>query len=130
MGSLLTRDPERTLGIVLAGKETPTPTFNRLAPQWAKEDLPAYMEWVNRQETPAIRTSAVRYVVQQLATQEHFQEAAEWATSGGTPDENGLYYLAHQWRQRNPDEAAAWLQDANLSPALKRNLGTLISSRP
>jgi hypothetical protein len=130
MGSLLTRDPERTLGIVLAGKEAPSPIFNRLATQWAKEDLPAYMEWVDRQEAPAIRTSAVKHVVRQLVTQEHFQEAAEWATSGGTTDENGLYYLAHQCRERNPDEAAAWLQDANLSPALKRNLGTILSPRP
>ncbi|HEY8962793.1 MAG TPA: hypothetical protein VIM57_11375 [Luteolibacter sp.] len=130
MGSLLTRDPERTLGIVLAGKEAPSPIFNRLATQWANQDLPAYMEWVNRQETPAIRTSAVKHVVRQLVTQEHFQEAAEWATSGGIPDENGLYFLAHQWRERNPDEAAAWLQDANLSPTLKRNLGTILSPQP
>jgi hypothetical protein len=127
MKSLLARDPERTLGIVTAGQESVTQAFHQLAAEWADQDLPAYLEWVNRQESPAIRNEAATHVVQQFASQGHYQEAAEWAISAKILDHRSLYFLAGQWKQRDPAGAVAWLQTVDLPESVKRDLRTIIS---
>jgi hypothetical protein len=126
MKSLLARDPERTLGIVTAGQEAGNQTFRQLASKWAEQDLPAYLEWVHRQESPAIRNEATRYVVQQFVAQGQFREAAEWATSGKTLDHDHLQYLATEWKQRDPAGAAAWLDAAELPESVKHALGSIL----
>jgi hypothetical protein len=127
MESLLGRDPERTLEMTIAGKETPSSAFQNLSWKWAKSDLPAYTAWVNQQKNPAIWNAASLQVVNQLASLGHFQEAAEWATSGSTSQDTArLYNLAWQWSHSNRAEAEAWAESLSLPEADKTNLRNFI----
>jgi hypothetical protein len=79
---------------------------------------------VNRQPASPIRNAAAGQVVNQLSSQGHFHEAAEWAMSG---DKNHLYNLTWQWARSNRAEASGWLDSANLSEAEKGNLRNIIN---
>lgn len=124
MESLLIKDPARTLEMTTIGQEDASVPFHELAAKWAERDLVAFTEWVNRQPASPIRNAAAGQVVNQLSSQGHFHEAAEWAMSG---DKNHLYNLTWQWARSNRAEASGWLDSAKLSEAEKGNLRNLIN---
>lgn len=124
MESLLIKDPGRTLEMTTIGQETASKPFQELAEKWAERDLVAFTEWVNRQPASPIRSAAAGQVVNQLTSQGHFQEAAEWAISG---DKEDLYNLAEQWARSNRVEASGWLDAADLPESEKGQLRTIIN---
>jgi hypothetical protein len=106
------------------GQETASKPFQKLAQKWAERDLVGFTEWVNRQPASPIRNAAAGQVVNQLTSQGHFQEAAEWAISG---DKGNLYNLAWQWAHSNHAEASGWLDTADLPESEKSQLRNIIN---
>lgn len=112
--------PERTLDLAVASAgENPGHTFDGLAASWARADLPSYAEWVSRQTVPGIRTPAIANVVMALAAAGNFSEAGEWAVTAPDP-ELSLNALAWRWGARNPEEARAWFQTADIPEKLRK----------
>jgi len=130
MEALLIKDPARTLDMTTTGPEPISRTFGELSGKWAEKDLAGYTEWTNRQTDPRIRNAAAGQVVNKLASQGHFQEAAEWAVSGETPDQGRVMNLAWQWSRANPTEASAWLEAVTLPENVKDGIRNLIRENP
>lgn len=124
MESLLIKDPGRTLDMTTVGQETASKPFQELAGKWAERDLVSFTEWVNRQPASQIRSAAAGQVANQLTSQGHFQEAAEWAISG---DKGNLYNLAWRWARSNRAEASGWLDTADLPESEKGKLRNIIN---
>ena len=124
MESLLIKDPGKTIEMTTIGQETASKLFQELAEKWAERDLVSFTEWVNRQPASPIRRAAAGQVANQLTSQDHFQEAADWAISG---DMGNLYNLARQWARSNRAEASGWLDTANLPESEKSQLRNIIN---
>jgi len=124
--SLLIKDPGRTLEMITAEKGTVPQNFQTLAGKWAERDLSSYAEWVNQQTDPVIRNAAANQVVNQLADQGNFHEAAEWAIDREGSQQSNLHSLAWKWGRSNPNEAMEWLEAADLPEPVKANLRNTI----
>lgn len=124
MDGLMAKDPAKVLELIpptVEGSASGNGTFSILANIWAKQDLVAYTEWVNRQSNPKIRDEAATVVVDQLTNQKQFQEATEWAMSSEKA-KISVANIIYQWNRTNPDEARAWLDAADLSERQKQSV--------
>lgn len=118
---LSTKDPARTLEIVLPVIEEPTKsgTFSFLTATWAERNLVEYTRWVNQQNDPRIREPAARLVVSRLSVKKQYGEALEWAMSLTEPQNSRPESIYQSWKEDNPQDAQNWLESANLSTEQK-----------
>lgn len=118
---LSTKDPARTLEMVLPGVADPTKsgTFSFLTATWAERELVGYTNWVNQQADPRIREPAARLVVSRLSVDHQYGEALEWAMSLSEPQNSRPESIYRKWSENNPQEAQNWLESAILSTEQK-----------
>jgi hypothetical protein len=124
--SLMVKDPTRLMdlasGLRTKDRERGNLLFDALSEQWAERDLSAYTGWVNLQTDPAIRDSGSAFVINQLRNEEHFPDAADWAMSLKSDRSDALRNTLGDWAHKAPDEAAAWLDNADLPADEKADL--------
>jgi hypothetical protein len=130
VGRLIDEMPDRLLESIspstrgLMGTSKP---FSELATRWAKNDIAAYADWLNRQTDPDVRNPAVEVMVDQLSKRDHFQEAAEWAI-GSPMMQSSLKGMLHQWHQSQPGGPENWLKTANIPATEKDQFHKMIRS--
>ncbi len=130
VGRLIVEMPDRLLESIspstrgLMGTRGP---FSEMATRWAKNDIAAYADWLNRQTDPDVRNPAVEVIVDQLSKRDQFQEAAEWAI-GSPMMQSSLKSMLHQWHQSQPGAPENWLKTANIPAAEKDPFHKMIQS--
>lgn len=90
---------------------------------WARHDLPAFAEWLNKQEDPAAYQTGASTLISHLVGKGHYSEAMEWTRSLGKMEESHLNNhkvgnTYEQWYRNDPEAARAWKADANLDEDL------------
>lgn len=96
--------------------------FYAMANQWVREDTTAYANWVNQQSDPNIRDAAAGVIINQLQGEHQYAAAAQWAVSSEKTKITNLPYLFRTWMKEKPEEAAQWLEAADLPVAEKTKL--------
>jgi hypothetical protein len=127
MTGLVAIDPAKALETSVQSDDGSTGVsarFYAMAQQWAQEDPAAYSKWVNQQSDPDIRDAASGVIIYQLQSEHQYAAAAQWAVSSEKTKTINLPYLFQTWMKEKPDEAAQWLETADLPAAEKTKLKT------
>lgn len=114
MNALFAKDRQKTLELI-AGQSGTSATLTEYAAKWAVEDLPRFTEWTNQETDPQVQQVAKRAVSNQLARQGSYIEAIEWAQSAEPENARNLNYVLYTWGQADPQAAAAWLENSDLT---------------
>jgi hypothetical protein len=90
---------------------------------WAEQDLNGFGKWVDGQQAgPAYDQGAV-IMSEQLAVQEEFSAALDWATRVASPDRrlSPATQVFQNWLQHDRDAAMEWYGKAELPEDLRKN---------
>lgn len=132
MKSLMGRQPQQVMEMIAALPQTPQEDpfaddpFHRFSRQWIEQDLVGYTNWLNQQTDTLTRQSGAIFLVSELRQSNHFQEAAEWASSVDTDDTALLDDVILTWQAKEAEAPALWLKDANLPAARKAAIQSLL----
>ncbi|MCU0750049.1 MAG: hypothetical protein MUF13_10950, partial [Akkermansiaceae bacterium] len=128
MEKLMANNPAHVLETVASTPEGVMPeesAFSKLCKKWAGKDITGFTEWVNQQSEAEIRDPAVSVMIYQLIQRQQFPEAVEWAMSSEKGSQEMFGLLGH-WANSRPDEAKAWVETADISPAQKERYKKII----
>lgn len=116
LGALIVKDPVKLMQLAVeTGVEHPrNGALNKVAHQWANQDIVSYTNWVNQQTDPAIRETLIGPVVNQLTQLGQYTEAIDWARSSGKTGSGNLFNIFYQWERADPAGAAEWLKTSDL----------------
>lgn len=132
MNALFAKDREKTVATIAAqpGAQNGFPetlaTFTR---KWAEEDLAGFVGWTN-QQSGALQQEAARQIGYKLAGQGNYLEAIDWAKIA-TPDSRQAYTsVLYQWKRSDPQAAAAWLENSDLTNEDKAGYRAMLKDFP
>lgn len=128
MASLLAKDPARLMNLAAGfrdGESFGRTAFSTLSQQWLERDVVGYTGWVNLQTDPQIHDQGAGILINQLQQDGHYLDAADWATSLSAHN-SYLDNILESWRRSDPDEAAGWLETANLPADRKAALNKIL----
>ena len=97
--------------------------------EWARNDSVEASVWLSEQASGPQRDAAINGFVQSIQT--HAPEAAtNWSNAINNPEVRirNLAESLELWNASDPGAAAAWLQEADLEPDLRRELSLLIQN--
>ena len=126
-GALLDNDPRRAMTVAeTAGGENSWKSSEGsaavLAQQWAERDLKGFCGWLDEQPPGPAQDNGTRIAVDQLASQNAFQEAAQRAvTVADESQRNSLVSaVAQSWARQDRAAAAAWLDQLELPDQVRQ----------
>ena len=92
------------------------PGLGDAAAKWSSSDLEGFAGWLAEQPEEVVNRNAT-YVVNQLNGLERFDEAMDWAmaTESNSARRGSVTNTLSAWSRRQPEEARAWLENAELS---------------
>jgi len=117
---LVKSQPEKFINSLLPEEGESNGNYYSVATAWASHDLPAYADWVTKQEDPEIYKAAAKQVVEGLTKKAHYEEAMEWAGSISNESESKQYSYEisrtyEKWLRSDLEAARAWKQNATLN---------------
>jgi hypothetical protein len=100
-----------------------------LLQEWTRSDSVAASVWLSEKTPGPQRDAAINGFVQSIKA--HAPEAAAtWSNAMSDPEARvrNLAQSLESWSERDPSAAAAWLQEAELEPDLRRELSWVIEN--
>lgn len=131
IGSLMTKDASRVMEMAstLPGTESGRDAVRELSSQWAEQDLPKFVEWVNQQPAGKARDNGADIVIIQLTQDGHHEEAMEWAASMSENQDSRVDMVVGNWASRSAEDAKAWLESSGIPEERKQRLIERIEQR-
>ena len=98
-----------------------------LAGEWSRTDSVAASEWLSQLPDGPRREQAIIGFAETMITFDP-SAAAAWSNTLRYPDARSewLRRSVGKWAQRRPEEAAEWLETAEMAPDLRRSLAELV----
>ncbi|MCW1916898.1 hypothetical protein OJ996_25135 [Luteolibacter sp. GHJ8] len=124
MAALMAKDPERTVTLHLPAEGASyaeSSTFYNLTGQWAENDIDGLVNWVNKQPESDVRDRAINAIVNKSIQEQDYESAMEWAQSSAKPN-TAIHNVVANWASRDPEGVRAWMDSAELSEKLAKDL--------
>ena len=104
----------------------------RVASQWAQQDLEGFATWVVGQNDPATTSQYAPAILNQLQSQYRFDEAVDWALSidSETSRTSYLRNVVRSWHRLDPDRARHWVESADLTEQERQQVDEIVQDTP
>jgi hypothetical protein len=132
VGSLIARDPERMMALVMPdGPSANTTVFSDAASEWVKKDVNAFASWAEDQSDATVHDISAGLIATKMINDGNYSVAAEWLMSkSNASDDNGsLYTLMNEWERSDKAAAKAWLANAKLPEEKKARLNLILERK-
>jgi hypothetical protein len=124
INGLVAIDPQAVMAAASPQNDSNRSITGSISRAWAEQDLNGFGKWVDGQQPgPAYDQGAV-IMSEQLAAQEDFSEALDWATRVTSPDRrlSPATQVFQNWLHRDREAAMGWYGKAELPEDLRKNL--------
>ena len=97
--------------------------------EWTRSDSVAASTWLNKQPAGPRRDAAIEGFVESIQSYDA-DAATAWSNVISNPDQRirSLALSIEYWSQNDPQAAAKWVQETNLSPELRNDLNRIIQN--
>lgn len=121
VNALMDIDPARAVQLIPAPKDDLADdggAYVQMLAKWADRDVDGYLQWMDAQTDPAVKSQTTRPLIFALMNAERYSEAMEVATAPGS-GAGGVSSMLMRWSEVDPAAARRWLEQAKL-PASER----------
>jgi len=122
MGSLLVKDPSRTMDMAAEHLDVSSRTFQSLSSKMMRNNVDSYMQWVDSQDDPEVSSDAASRVVSNLNHTHQFNQVAGWLTQSKNVDQAKVQNMVFYWGRKKPQDARSWVESSGLNQEFKSKL--------
>jgi hypothetical protein len=135
---LVAADPQTAMAAALQSSDLTNPqrridsnALTTVARTWARQDVEGFGGWVEAQEPGPLQDQGITFITDSFVEEGDFAQALDWSSrvSDESSRRNVIENAFRQWRSRDQEAAAQWLEQTELNEDLQKALEPFIRNR-